>query len=190
MRRLCLFLLLLLSIPAVAATYTVATPHLTMHVGDPLPPLIFNITAYTGSYASHFKGVPVLSTAATSRSRPGSYPIVVKQGSMASLDGSDLKFANGVLDIVPDDNIGAKLTNGISYPPGFSNGPGDSALINVTKNAIADLVGDCVTDNATNFAKLLSQNGKRIPTLRNGGATPINLYFPPGCYATSQPLTI
>ena len=89
MRRLCQFLLLLSSIPAVAATYTVAAPHLTMHVGDPLPPLIFNISAYTGSYASHFKGVPALSTVATSHSRPGSYPIVVKQGSMASVDGRD-----------------------------------------------------------------------------------------------------
>jgi len=190
MRKLCQFLLLLSSIPAVAATYTVVAPHLTMHVGDPLPPLIFNISAYTGSYASHFKGVPALSTAATSHSHPGSYPIVVKQGSMASVDGSDLKFANGVLDVVPADDIGAKLTNGISYPPGFFNGPGDSALINVTNNSTANLVGDCVTDNAASFAKLLSQNGKRIPTLRNGGATPINLYFPPGCYATSQPLTI
>ncbi|MBB5345292.1 glycosyl hydrolase family 28-related protein [Tunturibacter empetritectus] len=190
MRRLCQFVLLLSSLPAGAATYTVTSPHLTMHAGDPLPPLIFNISAYSGSYASHFKGSPELSTAATSHSRPGSYPIVIKQGSMASVDGNELKFVDGVLDVIPADDIGARLTNGISYPPGFFSGPGDYALLNVTNNPTANLVGDCVTDNAANFAKLLSQNGKRIPTTRNGGGVPLNLYFPPGCYATSQPLTI
>jgi hypothetical protein len=38
MTRVCLILPLLLSLPAMASTYTVTAPHLTMHVGDPVPP--------------------------------------------------------------------------------------------------------------------------------------------------------
>ena len=62
MTRACLILTLLLPLPAMASTFTVTAPHLTMHVGDPVPPLIFNVSAYSGSYASHFSGEPVRST--------------------------------------------------------------------------------------------------------------------------------
>ena len=191
LRRVCQILLLLTCLPAMATTYTFMAPHLTMHAGDPVPPLIFNVSAYSGSYASHFSGEPSRSTRATSSSPPGNYPITISRGSLHTLDRNDnLRFVNGTLTIIPADGIGAHLTNNISYPPGFLHGPPGYSAVEVTKNSIANLVGDCVTDNAKAFSLLFSQNGMRTSATTNGGSHPLYLYFPPGCYATSQPLTI
>lgn len=174
-----------------ASTYTVTAPHLTMHVGDPMPPLIFSISAYVGGYDSHFSGEPARSTSATSSSLPGDYPIVISQGSLKTVDPKDhLRFVNGILTIIPASAIGAQLSNKITYPLGFLDGPTGHSAIDVTHNSTANLVGDCVTDNSLAFRLLLSQNGTRRSDTSNGGATPLYLYFPPGCYATSQPLTI
>jgi Pectate lyase superfamily protein len=191
MKRVCQLLLLLTCLPAMAATYTFTAPHLTMHAGDLLPPLVFNVSAYSGSYASHFSGEPSRSTLATSSSAPGNYPITISRGSLQTVDREDsLRFVNGTLTIIPADGIGAHLTNDIAYPPGFLSGPPEYAAVDVTKNSTANLVGDCVTDNAGAFSVLLSQNGTRNSATTNGGSNPLYLYFPPGCYATSQPLTI
>jgi hypothetical protein len=174
-----------------ASTYTVTAPHLTMDVGDPVPPLIFTISGYTASYASHFSGEPARRTPAISSSRAGNYPIIVSQGSLKTVDGGDsLRFVNGVLTIIPADPIGAHITDNIAYPPGFLNGPAGHSAIDVTNNSVAELVADCVTDNSAAFTVLLTQGGTRTSTTTNGGSTPLYLYFPPGCYATSQPLTI
>lgn len=182
---------LLLCLPAAATTYTFAAPHLTMHVGDPVPPLIFNISSYSGSYATHFTGEPARHTLATALSPPGNYPITVSRGSLHALDRSDdLHFVNGTLTVIPADGIGAHLVNDITYPPGFLNGPSGYPAVDVTKNSTANLVGDCVTDNAKAFSLLLSQGGLRSSATTNGGSNPLYLYFPPGCFATSQPLTI
>jgi hypothetical protein len=186
-----LILQFLLPFQTTASTYTVTAPHLTMHVGDPVPPLVFNISAYSGSYASHFTGEPARSTLATSSSPAGSYPIIIAQGSLKTVGpGDKLRFVNGILEIIPADPIGAQLTNEITYPLGFFNGPTGHSAIDVSNNSTANLVGDCVTDNSTAFGLLLSQNGTRTSATTNGALTPLYLYFPPGCYATSQPLII
>jgi len=191
MKKICLTLLLSVCVPAVATTYTFTAPHLTMHAGDPLPPLIFNVSEYSGSYGSHFSGEPARSTLASSSSPPGNYPITISRGSLHTVDPEDhLRFVNGTLTIIPADRIGAHLVNDITYPPGFFSGPSGYPAVDVTKNAIANLVGDCVTDNAKAFSLLLSQNGIRTSATTNGGSNPLYLYVPPGCYATSQPLTI
>jgi hypothetical protein len=191
MRRLCYILPFLLPLQVMASTYTVTAPHLTMHVGDPVPPLIFNISAYSGSYATNFSGEPARSTLATSSSPAGNYPIIISQGSLKTVDPRDsLRLVNGTLTIIPADAIGAQLTNMITYPPGFFLGPTGHSAIDATNNSKANLVGDCVTDNSKAFELLLSQNGARTSATTNGGMTPLYLYFPPGCYATSQPLTI
>src|ERR1700730_16835801 len=141
MRRLWQILPLLLSLPAMASTYTVTAPHLTMHVGDPVPPLIFNISAYSGSYASHFSGEPTRSTLATSSSPVGNYPITILQGSLETVDrGDSLRFVSGILTIIPADPIGAQITNEITYPPGFFDGPRGYSAIDVTNNSVANLV--------------------------------------------------
>jgi hypothetical protein len=101
-----------------------------------------------------------------------------------------LTFRNGVLTILPRGSIGAKLTENVLYPPGFLNGSGGSSALDVTHNSIANLVPDCITDNAIAFARLFALGGKRTAATTNGGATPLFLYFPPGCYATSQPLIL
>jgi hypothetical protein len=177
--------------PASATVFTVRAPDLTMHAGDPLPPLIFRISEYEGTYASHFEGQPALATAATSASPPGTYPIMVTPGTFKTLDPSDqVRYIPGRLTILPEDGIGAHLTRRVFYPPHFFDGPAPYHAIDVTHNSIANLAGDCRTDNAKAFSLLLSQNGARSPATTNGGATPLYLYFPPGCYATSQPLTI
>lgn len=187
-----LYLLLLVLRPfAMAATYQVTAPHLTMHVGDPVPPLIFVISDYAGKYTDTFRGEPTRTTSATSISPPGDYTIVVSQGSMQTVNAGDhLEFTKGVLTVLPAGPIGAKLHANVSYPPGFFSGPEGFSALDVTHNSVANLVPDCVTDNAPSFDRLLTQGGRRTAATTNGGAMPIFLYFPPGCYATSRPLTI
>lgn len=182
---------LLVAFPATAATYSVTAPHLTMHVGDPVPPLIFRVSKYPGKYADIFRGEPIRSTSATSMSPPGDYAITVSAGSMRTVNAADrITFRNDTLTILPQGPTGAKLSENVSYPQGFLNGPGGSSALDVTHNSIANLVPDCTTDNATAFERLFAQGGRRTDTTTNGGATPMFLYFPPGCYATSQPLTL
>lgn len=182
---------LVLAPSAMAATYQVTAPHLTMHVGDPVPPLIFRVSDYAGKYADTFRGEPTRTTSASSTSPPGDYAIAVSQGSMRTVNASDhLEFSKGVLTILPAGPTGAKLDGNVSYPPGFFSGPEGFSALDVTHNSIANLVPDCVTDNAAAFDRLLTQGGMRTAATTNGGTTPIFLYFPPGCYATSQPLTI
>lgn len=187
-----LSLLLVMAVSyAKAATYNVSATHLTMHAGDPVPPLIFRLSVYPGKYADLFRGEPHLSTSATSTSSPGDYEITVAQGSMRTVNPSDhLEFTKGVLTVLAAGPTGAKLDNDVSYPAGFFSGSGNYSVIDVTHNSIANLVPDCVRDNAPAFDRLLTQAGRRTPATTNGGATPLFLYFPPGCYATSQPLTI
>lgn len=175
---------------ASAANFTVTAPSLTMHVGDPVPPLIFRISAYDGSYSSHFTGEPTLSTTATSSSPPGTYPIVITAGSLRTNQGDRSTFVNGRLTVIAKDSIGAHLINQVTYPREFLNGPSAFRVIDVTHNQTANLLGDCVTDNSKALDQLLSQNGLRSANTTNGGGMPLYLYFPPGCYATSQPLTI
>jgi len=175
----------------IASTYTFTAPHLTMHAGDPLPPLIFRVSPAAGNYSSLFTGEPQRTTPASSASAPGSYAIHISQGSMKALSPADqLQFVDGTLIILPADDVGAHLSNHIGYPPGFLNGPAGHPAIDVTRNHVAKLVGDCVTDNAQAFEMLLTQSGTRTRATTNGGSFPLYLYFPPGCYATSEPLTI
>jgi Pectate lyase superfamily protein len=181
----------LIPLSASGSVYTIAAPHLTMHAGDPLPPLIFRISPSPAHYADIFTGEPVRSTNATSGSPPGDYPIHIVQGSLKLANGSDrLVLADGVLTILPAGPVGAKLVNSIDYPPGFLDGPSGYPVLDVTRNPTANLVPDCKTDNAQAFRLLLSQKGLRTPASTNGGASPLFLYFPPGCYATSEALTI
>jgi len=182
---------LILSTTAQASVYTVTAPHLTMHAGDPVPPLIFNVAPYPADYAASFSGEPARTTSATSTSLPGDYPIRVAKGTLKTVNPEDrVQFVDGTLTVIPSDGIGARLTGTIDYPPNFFDGPSGYAVLNVTKNSTANLVGDCKTDNAAAFDLLLSQGHLRTPSTTNGGTTPLFLYFPPGCYATSQPLSI
>jgi len=179
------------SLPADATTYTITAPHLTMHVGDPVPPLIFRVDPHAESTSKVFAGEPLRSTTVTSKSAAGDYPIYVSRGSLQMIHPEDrVVFKEATLSVLPPDGIGAQLSNQIVFPPGFLNGPSAHPAIDVTHNDNAILVGDCLTDNAQAFDRLLSQSGARTRTTTNGGAIPLYLYFPPGCYATSQPLTI
>jgi hypothetical protein len=139
-----------------AATYTVTATSLTMHVGDPVPPLIFNVSAYVGSYSSLFNGAPALSTTATSASGAGTYPITIAAGSMSAVNSGDLlAVVNGTLTIIPVDGIGAQLNNDIAYPSGEFSAP-MFGIINVKSNLIANLAGDCSTDDTVNLQALLA----------------------------------
>lgn len=187
----CMLALLLSGCSASATVFTVTAPNLTMHAGDPVPPLIFRVSAYDGSYASHFDGEPALATTASSASAPGTYPITVAAGTFKTVNPADrIQYVSGHLTVLPAGPAGAHLTAHVVYPRGFLDGPAPYAAIDVTHNPIANLVGDCRTDNAKAFSLLLSQNGRRNSGTANGGSIPLYLYFPPGCYATSQPVTI
>lgn len=184
-------LLWLLPLSASGSVYTITAPHLTMHAGDPLPPLIFRVSPSSAPYASIFIGEPARSTTATSASLPGDYTIHIAQGSLRLVNTADRAvFEEGTLTVLPPGPVGARLLNSIEYPPGFFDGPSSYPVLNVTHNTTANLIPDCKTDNAAAFRQILSQQGQRTPASTNGGTSPLFLYFPPGCYATSEPLII
>ena len=172
MKRL-LLLLLLLPLRMFGATYTVTATHLTMHAGDQVPPLIFTVSTYSGTYASVFNGQPTLSTTATSSSVAGTYPITVTAGSMSPVSGGDsLTFVAGSMVVLAPDGTGANITTS-TYPSGFTTGPAFPAF-NVTSNAIANLVGDGTTDNAVNMLRLLDfGRGTPFETVTVTGGTTV-----------------
>jgi hypothetical protein len=180
-----LSLLAALIFPALAmgATYTVSAVPLTMHVGDRVPPLIFTISPYAGSYAANFTGQPTLATTATSASPVGTYPIKISAGSMTSR-GNTLTFLNSILTVIPVDGIGAQINDRVPHPSGITAGP-SYAMQNVTANGV---VGDCATDNTEALNTLLK--GARSTTGRGYFRQPIHLLFPPGCYLVSGPLNL
>jgi hypothetical protein len=129
-------------------------------VGDVVPPCIIEVTdsagAQVGAGGAYFKGTASCSIGATSSSGAGSYTITVGKGTLTPFNSaSTLTAVNGTIQVVAASAIGAKLTNGIVYPPGFLSGPRNTA-INVTNNGIANLVGDCKTDNAAAIERLLN----------------------------------
>jgi hypothetical protein len=151
-----LFLLSLFCIPASSAVYTVSAVNLTMHAGDLVPPLIFNISSYTPPYNSLFNGQPTVSTSATSGSPAGTYTITISAGSMSTVSSLDsLSFVNGTLTIIAPDSIGAALNDNIAYPSGEFSGP-MFAMINVKSNSIVNLAGDCATDDSKKLQYLLA----------------------------------
>jgi hypothetical protein len=187
-RKILFFFLLSLTLPALAANYTVTASHVTMHAGDPVPPLIFYTSAHSGTYASVFNGQPALTTTATSSSPVGTYPIVVAAGTMTPVNGTDsLTFVGGTVSVIPPDGIGAQLTaSGIVYPAGFFDGP-TFGVVNAMSNSIANLDNTCTNDDTAGINALFK--GSRTGASNVGyGRQTIYLYFPPGCYRITGPI--
>ena len=181
MKRIIALLLFVITLPSFAATYTVAATHHTMHVGDPVPPLIFYTSAYSGTYASVFTGQPALTTTATSSSPVGTYPITIAPGTMLPANGTDaLNFVPGTISVIPSDGIGAQLTASVTYPSGFFDGP-TYGMVDVTNNNIASLDNTCTLDDTAGINALL-QGSRTGSTSVGFGGRSIYLYFPPGCY--------
>ena len=162
------------AIPASATAYTVTAPHYTMHVGDVVPPCIIQVlngTTQVGAGSAIFSTPPTCSIGATSASAVGTYTVTVNAGTLVS--GSDTAtYTNSSIAVIAADGIGAKLTNGKTYPSGFSSSPNFPAL-DVTNNGIADLVGDCVTDNTIAINRLfgLGRNTSTDTVTITGGTT-------------------
>lgn len=170
---------IILSISAYGATYTVTATSLTMHMGDPVPPLIFSISTYTAPYSGVFNNRPTITTTATSGSSAGTYPITIVAGSMTPVSGGDsLSFVNGMMTVIPADSSGAQITNSISYPSGIYSGP-SFAAINVTSNPTCNMVADGTTDNTTCLQNLLTAGGLRTSNTSTAYYhQPLTLHFP------------
>jgi hypothetical protein len=163
------FLLLFLcaAMPAIAQNYTFTTPHLTMHVGDPVPPcsiLAINQTTGkgVGDGSTLFNGSPATcAVGATSSSPVGTYPITVSLGDMTAKSGGTITVENGSIQVIPVDANGAQLKKTSPYPSGFTSGPNFS-MINVTSNSICNMVHDNgTTDNTACMQNLLTLGGLR-----------------------------
>jgi hypothetical protein len=82
------------------ATLTVTAQNTVMFAGDPLPTLMtYTLTGFVnGDTDCAVTGDPAISTNATSASGPGSYPITVSQGSLASANYT-FTFVEGTLTV-------------------------------------------------------------------------------------------
>lgn len=145
---------------AFATSYTVKTPHLTSHVGDPPPPCILQVlngTNEVGAGISIFRTPPTCSSIVTVSTAAGKYPIKLKAGILADRSDSQT-LVEGSIDVIPVETpslIGAKLRNNIVFPSHIGDAPGHP-MIDMTANGIANLVGDCSTDNAAALLELLA----------------------------------
>jgi hypothetical protein len=68
--------------------------------GSAVPTLTYSLTGFVNGdiSATAVTGAPILSTTATSASRPGNYPITITTGTLASTNYSFAKV-NGVLTV-------------------------------------------------------------------------------------------
>ena len=81
------------------AVLTVTAQNASMARGSAVPTLTANITGFVnGDTSSVVAGAPSLTTAATSSSPAGVYPIVVGPGTLAATNYT-FNYVNGVLDI-------------------------------------------------------------------------------------------
>jgi hypothetical protein len=102
------------------AVLTVAANNQSMIFGAPVPALTFTFTGFAGADTpAVVTGAPQLSTAATSASAAGSYPITVSIGTLAAANYT-FTFVNGTLTILPATPVVA-----VSCPPGvvFDSSP-------------------------------------------------------------------
>ena len=182
MKKLLSIVLFVCSLSASATTYTVTATHLTMHAGDPVPPLVFYTSSYPGPYSSVFNGQPTLSSTVTPASPVGTYPISIAAGTMSPARGTDsLILVPGTISVIAPDANGAQLTaSGITYPAGFFSGP-SYAAVNVTSNNIANLDNSCTLDDTAGLNALL-KGSRAAGTSGSYWRENIYLYFPPGCY--------
>jgi hypothetical protein len=169
------------SAQALICTLT-AVPEL-MHVGDSVPPLIYNIT---GCAAITFTGAPSLTTVATSTSVAGSYTITIAKGTMAST-GNTLSMVNSTIQVIPADAYGATVsTIAIPRPSNYTKGNA-YPVVNVV---LAGLDNTCAKDVTASLNTLLTKSGVRKTANGNYYRQPMHLYFPAGCYRVSGSLNI
>ena len=82
------------------AALTVTANNLSMKQGAAVPPLTYTMTGFVNSdtQAKATTGVPKLTTTATSKSAPGTYPITVAAGNLAAANYT-FTFASGTLTV-------------------------------------------------------------------------------------------
>jgi hypothetical protein len=84
------------------ASLNVTANNMSVPYGSAMPSLTYKMSGFVNgdSAATATTGAPSLSTAATSQSAPGTYPITAAPGSLAA-SNYGFKFANGTLTITP-----------------------------------------------------------------------------------------
>ncbi len=159
-------------------TLTLTAAPLSFHRGDPLPPLLFEVSGLIGSdtfYTATTGGRPTLSTTANANSPAGSYPIHITAAKTASTKYT-IRVVEGTMTVLPPDGSGAR-GNDYSYPP--------DAMVSVKSFGA---VGDGVSDDtaAINRALADGRSDCRADYFRH----PKMLYLPPGRYRLSGQLKI
>jgi hypothetical protein len=146
-----------------AAVLTVAANNQSVIFGATVPALTFSFAGFAGTdTAAVVTGAPQLSTAATSTSPVGSYPITTSAGTLAAANYS-FAFVNGVLTILP-----ATPAIVVNCPPGV----------------IFDAGTHACTASATGVAGAVV-SGAFVITYNGSSAAPVNA----GTYAASAVFT-
>ena len=83
------------------AVLTVAATNLSVAFNQPIPALTYTVMGFVnGESATVVSGTPTESTAATVGSTPGSYPIIISQGTLFAANYA-FSYINGTLIIIP-----------------------------------------------------------------------------------------
>jgi hypothetical protein len=84
------------------AFLTLAANDLTISQGSAIPPLTFTLTGFANgdTAAATITGAPKLATSATTKSKPGTYPITISAGSLTAKNYG-FTPVNGTLTITP-----------------------------------------------------------------------------------------
>jgi hypothetical protein len=162
-----LWLFVWAGVPTLAQNYIITAPHLTMHVGDPVPPCPILVIDQTsgqsvgeGNTVFAGSGYASCTIGATSSSPVGTYPITVSSGTITPKSGGTVTAQNSSINVIAADTDGAKLTS-VTYPPGFTSAPA-FPMLNVRSNPICNMVSDNgATDNTPCLQNLLAYGGLR-----------------------------
>ncbi|MFT3746148.1 MAG: MBG domain-containing protein [Pyrinomonadaceae bacterium] len=121
-----------------AAQLTVTADNQTRVYGAPNPALTFQITGFVnGEGVGVLTGTPTISTTATATSAPGTYPITVAQGTLASANYT-FATANGTLTVTIGSTT-TTITNAAAL--GTATSVGQSYPVNWTTTPIAPAAG-------------------------------------------------
>ena len=159
-------------------TLNLTATSFTIAQGQPIPTLTFSLTGFVNgdTKATAVTGAPSLSTTATSTSSPGTYPIVITQGSLAS---GHYRFhpINGTLTITPPPTLTFSPPS-ITFPPTSVNTTATTVLTVNNTSAYAASVSS-YTFSGANAGEFSIQSKSCVTTLAANSSCTLTIAFKP-----------
>jgi hypothetical protein len=167
-------------------TLNLTATSFTIAQGQPIPTLTYSLTGFVNgdTQATAVTGAPSLSTTATSTSSPGTYPIVITQGSLAS---GHYRFhpVNGTLTITLPAAAFTFSPSSLTFPPTRVNTTTSEVLTVNNTSAYAASVRS-YTFSGANASEFSIQSKSCVTTLAANSSCTLTIAFRPATTGTAS----